>query len=386
MKKLKIAYLSTWPPEKCGIGTFAYDLADAVNKGSSEISWHVIVLKDPKKEHRYDSKVIYKIDRTDLKSFFQAANFVNQSALDLLVIQHEFNLYGKHGGARILPFLEKIRKPIIVIFHCLPDPTDRKYSDKKQKIKVANKISSLTTKVVVFCSLAKKRLVDIYKVDSKKVVVIPHGSPEIPKEKPKIIKEKLGFSNNIIILNFGFIVRRKGLETIIKAMPSVIKNFPSAKLVLVGGGHPPSQENFENYLKELKNLSKKLKIEKNVLFVTGFIPVKRAMEFIKATDIFVCMNTFKSQISSGPLAYGIATGKAIVSSSFTYAEDVLSGGRGLIVPIGNYKALSKAVCKILADPWLKKEMERKTFRLGKAFLWKEVAKEYIKLFHEVIKK
>lgn len=385
---LKIAYFTTWPPRECGIATFAYDLAKAIEKGNPKISWRVIALDDYTKRYHYDSKVLYKIDRTDLKSYIKTAHYINQSDIDLLVIQHEFSLYGKHGGGRILSLLRLLKKPVIVIFHSLPHPSDRKYSDKKKKISITNKIVALVQKAIVVCPSARNRFIDIYKANSKKIVLIPHGSPKIPKIKPEPVKNKLGFSNNILLLNFGFIGKRKNIETIIKAMPKINKKFPSAKLLFLGGAgaYPSAQKNLKIYLRTVKQLVKKLKVEKNVLFITGFIPIKKVIKFYQGADVFIYANKFSSQPASGPLTYAVTAGKAIVSTSFAYANDILSKNNGLLVPIGDSKALAAAVCKILSNPKLKAKLEKESYNTGKNFLWGKIANDYIKLFKTVIKK
>ncbi len=385
---LKIAYFTTWPPRECGIATFAYDLAKAVEKEKLKIFWRVIALDDPTKHYNYDSKVLYKIDRTDLKSYIKTAHYINQSDIDLLVIQHEFSLYGKHGGGRILSLLRLLKKPVIVIFHSLPHPSDRKYSDKKKKISITNKIVALVQKAVVVCPSARNRFIDIYKADPKKIVLISHGSPEIPKVKPELVKNKLGFSNNILLLNFGFIGKRKNIETIIKAMPKISTEFPSVKLLFLGGAgaYPSAQKQLKVYLRKLRQLVKKLKVEANVLFITGFIPIKKVIKFYQSSDVFIYSNNFTSQPASGPLTYAVTAGKAIVSTSFAYANDILSKHRGLIVPTGDSKALAAAVCKILSNPKLKAKLEKASYNMGKNFLWEKVANDYIRLFKTVTKK
>jgi glycosyltransferase involved in cell wall biosynthesis len=286
------------------------------------------------------------------------------------------------------PFYDCLKKPVVVIFHSLPHPSDRKYSDKKKKISITNKIVALAQKAVVVCPSARNRFIDIYKANSKKIVLIPHGSPKIPKIKPGPIKNKLGFSNNILLLNFGFIGKRKNIETIIKAMPTISKEFPSTKLLFLGGAgaYPSAQKNLKIYLRKVKQLVKKLKVEKNVLFITGFIPIKKVIKFYQGADVFIYANKFSSQPASGPLTYAVTAGKAIVSTSFAYANDILSKNNGLLVPIGDSKALAAAVCKILSRPKLKAKLEKASYNTGKNFLWEKVANDYIKLFKIAIKK
>jgi len=386
---LKIVFFTTWLPRRCGIATFAYDLTKAIDKVSQGIIWQVIALDDPGSTTKYDSKVIFKIDRTNPKDYIRAAHYINQSDLDLVIIHHEFNLYGKHGGGRILFFLRKLKKPSVIVFHSIPHPSDRHYPEKKKKIQIAQKIAHYVNKIVVFCPSARQRLIDIYQIEPRKIVVIPHGSPYFPRANTTAIKKKLGFNpHDIILLNFGFVRPRKNLELIIQAMPEVVKMFPQVKLLIVGtgGSHPQAHIELKRYITQLKKIIKKLNIEKNIIFITRFLPYKEMVEFYQAADVFVYANRYSSQLSSGPLTYALVAGKAVVTTFFRYAYDILNKNRGIIVPIRNSEALAGAVCKILSDHKLKKRLEKNAYNLGRNLLWEEVSKDYIQLFNLILNK
>lgn len=381
---MKILYLSTWPPRSCGIATFAYDLAMAIQKIKPNLSWQVMAIDEPTKKYKYDKEVIYKINQQDPQEFIKATDFINKSNFDLLVIQHEFNLYGKNGGKKIIPFLKKINKPIVVILHSVPHPQDPNYNYKKQRLEVIRAMSGLVKKFVVISNIAKIRLIKIYKIDAAKIVVISHGSIDFPKKDPQSIKKELELANTTYLLNFGFLGKRKGLETIIKAMGLVIKKYPLVKLVFVGGVNPSFKKGFNEYFHKIKLLVKKLNLEQNVIFNYGFIPIEEVIKYFQAADIFVYANNFKSQVSSGPLTYALVAGKPIVSTYFSYAEDVLKNKGGFLVNFGDYRAMAENICKLIANPKLKSQISARNYQLGRHFLWDNVAIKYINLFKEII--
>ena len=380
---IKIAYLTSWPPRPCGIANFAYDLAMAVDSRKPNFIWKVLAIDDPKGKYKYDPKrVMHTIKQNDFEDIMNAAEYINQSDIDLLVIQHEFNLFGTGRDGTILSFLKKLKKPSVFIMHSIPHPSDKKYINKRKKMDVIQKTSKYVSKIVVMCNAAKERLVDLYKINPNKIKVIVHGSWEFPKKDKEVIKEKIGFKDSFLLLNFGFIGKRKGLETIIKAMPNIVKKYPDVKLVLLGGVNPAFQSGFKEYLREIKLIIKNHHIEKNVIFKMGFIPQEEVIKYYQAADVFLYSNNFKSQISSGPLTYAIAAGKAIISTAFTYSEDILKNNHGVLVPIDDHKAMAEETIKMLKNPKFIDKMEENNFKLGKKYLWTSVADEYINLFQK----
>jgi len=378
---LKIAYLTTWLPRACGIATFADDLAMAVESLRDNLDWKIIAIDDPGSKYKYNpDRVIFKLNQFSPDSFIKTADFINKSNIDLLVIQHEFNLYNKTGEGRILSFLKLLHKPSVMIMHSIPHPKDRKYNRKKRKIEVMKKASRMVKQVIVMCSAAKKRLVDLYGIEKNKITVIPHGSPEFPYGDSEKMKSRLGFKNKKVLMNFGFIGRRKGIEDIIQSVHLVVKKHPDTVLAIIGGVNPSFRSGFQEYMQELQELIDKAKMHDNVKFVTKFVPIQKVGEYFQASDVFVYANNFKSQVSSGPLTYAVTAGKAIVTTDFTYAEDLLGQAGGFLVPSKKHSSMAKAICKIIANPVLQKKIEDRNYKLGRNFVWRHVAKKYVELF------
>lgn len=378
---LKIAYVSTWPPRKCGIASFAYDLAWSINNVSKEINWKVIAITPNKNDYHYPKEVIYRIDQKNADQYRKAANFVNQSHFDLIVIQHEFKIYGGELGENIFNFLQRIKKPAIGIMHTIPDPKDKSYK-KKEKIDVIKKMHPYFVKLVTTCKTGKKRLKEVYGIPPSKIYIIPHGSISFPKISSKEAKIKLKMADSSIILAFGFIEPRKDYETLIRAFPKVLAKYPNVQLVLLGGGHRASVI-CQNYLTSLKKLVQNYNMENKVLISNKFAPQSLVKNYYNAADVFVCTNSFKSQISSGPLTYALAAGKAIVSTNFDFAKDLLKKDRGILIPIGNSEALARAILKILDNPKLKLRLERNSAAFGNELTWDKIGLRYLKLFQQV---
>ena len=382
-KTLNILYLSSWKPQHCGIAMFASDMAEAIQKTNSKINCKVIVPTPPRKKYHYPKEVIKKIRKENLEDYKKAANFCNQSFFDLVIVQHEFGLFGENCGNHILTFLKNLKKPAIGIMHTLPDPKDKMCKQGKKQIAVLKKIHPLFKKLIVPCEIGKKRLEKICLVPPSKIEIIPHGSIPFPQISSLKAKKELGFEDNILILTFGFISPRKGNEILIKAFSEILHQYPKTRFVLLGGEHPEQKNIYKDYLKRLRKLIKELKIKKEVIILNKFIPIDLVKKYYKAADIFASAHPNKSQISSGPLTFALGAGKAIISTSFDYAKDMLKNNRGILLPVGNNEAMAKAILKILKNPNLKKEIERNSALFGKNLIWDKIALKYIKVIEKV---
>jgi glycosyltransferase involved in cell wall biosynthesis len=386
MKKLKLLYFSSWPPLPCGIARFAFDMATAIQKAEPKMNWEVIASEFPDKTYKYSQKVIKTFNRENLNDYRKMADFCNHSSFDLVVIQHEFNIYGAPTGINLLSFVKNLKKPAVAIIHTVPDPYDKRYIYRKKQLPVLKNLHPFLQKLITMCQSGGKRLEKICGVPPSKIEIIPHGSINFPAISPASAKKQLGFKNNILILTFGFVSPRKGHEILIEAFAKVSFLYPSARLILLGSGHPAQKQKDKIYLNQLKRLAKKLKIEKKIRLFQKFIPLSLIKLYYKAADVCVITNPYKSQISSGPLTYALGAGKAIVSTNFDYAKDVLKKERGILVPIGKSEALTKGILEILGNPKLKKSFEKKSAAFGKTLFWDIIALKYIKLFQKVIKR
>ncbi|PIV63568.1 MAG: glycosyl transferase family 1 [bacterium (Candidatus Ratteibacteria) CG01_land_8_20_14_3_00_40_19] len=369
--KSKIILVSSYPPRQCGIAAFTADLVNSLGRIDSELNCRIVAIGD--KKYHYDKKVKFCISQRKKESFLKAADWINDSKANIINIQHQFLLYGEEGEFTA-SFLNRIKLPVITTIHTLPSQPARR---EKEAIKA---IVDKSEKVTVMINYAKEILRKVYHASGEKIKVIPHPVPKIEKIGRERAKLKLGLKGNIIS-TFGFIRRDKGIEYGLAALPEILKQTPDTFYLIIGKTQPSHRaEEGESYRKSLINRAEKLGVRKNVKLVNRFLPLKELTDYLYATDIFLTPYLGKSQVSSGALIYGLSLGRICISTPFSYAKEVLSSGRGILVEFRKSGCIAKAVTKILRDGKLRKDMEKKAYQYGKNLLWDKVAKDYLKLF------
>lgn len=376
---MKIAYLSTWPPRECGIATFTQDLAYAVEKVDSSISWEVLALNEPGTKYNYDKKVALVINRENYKDYKKAVDYINKSGINAVVLQHEFNLY--EPKSYLFKLLYLMKKPIITVLHTVFFPEIYKTPKLKSRTKALKKIIEKSTLLITMCKIGASKIRKDYNLPKDRIFAVYHGAPKIKRVNQVEIKKKLGLSKKELILSYGLIGRGKNLEQVILAMPSIIKKFPNAVYCVLGKTHPRLPKTYHNFLKDLV---KKLNLTKNVYFVDHYLSFQEITDWLSAADIFVNTSRILNQVSSGTLTYALTAGKCIIATPFIYAKDVLSRRRGVIVPVDDYEALAKKVIELLSNLKKRKEYEKRAYEFGQRLLWPNIAKEYIKIFKKAI--
>jgi glycosyltransferase involved in cell wall biosynthesis len=382
-KRLPVAFVSTYPPRECGIATFTKNLTDAIFKlygSSSDRSKDVqiVALSDEKEEYHYEKEVLFEIRAYNRGDYRRAADFLNLSEVDVVCIQHEFGIFGGDDGNYVLSLAENLKKPIALVLHTvLSEPRDN------QK-KILEQLCSLSTKIVVLANKGSDLLKDIYGVNEKKIMIIPHGAPDVPFLDPSYYRDDFRLGSREVIMTFGLISPGKGLELAIKSMAEVVKVFPDATYLVVGETHPViKKERGEEYRISLKRLVSKLGLEKNVIFYDRFVTLEELIKYLVVADIYVTPYLSREQISSGTLSYAVACGKAIVSTDYWYAEELLSEERGILVTIGDEKALTEAILRLLKNEELRNQIRKRAYQYGRNMTWKEVSSSYINLFENI---
>ncbi len=378
----KICFLSNFPPKECGIATFTKDLVFAMDKKwNPKLKSRVIALNDETDFYNYGNKVLTQLNKQDIEEYINIAKKINNSkSIKLVCIQHEFGLFGGNYGSYLIPFLETIKKPVVVTFHSVLSKPD----DIRRK--VVRFICSKCSAVIVMANIAVDILHKDYGVNKDKIHVIPHGIPNTSFRSPNFYKKKLKLDNKIVLSTFGLLSRGKGIEYMIKALPSLVKKYPNLLYLVIGETHPVVREREgEEYRKELIKLVAELKLKNNVKFYNKYLSLQEIIHYLLATDIYICTNLDKHQIVSGTLSYALGCGKAIVSTSSTYAKEILSQERGLLANFRNPDSFTKAIDKILSDDELRSQIEKNAYFLGRSMTWPNVASRYLNIFNKVTK-
>lgn len=380
--KPTIAILSTYPPRECGIATFTQDLLQSSQKflGTS-INCKVAAINiSPLETYKYPYEVAWEIDQDNKNDYLDLAKIFNaDEQITGIIIQHEYGIFGGPEGENLLYFMKNCKKPILVTLHTtLPEPNLKMKS-------VTTEIISLASTIVVLTNKSKDIIENLYPDSHKKMFVIPHGIHPVIFSDAKRCKIKLELENHIVLTTFGLLSRGKGIEYALRALPSVVKKYPTILYLILGETHPVIRRHEgEKYRIELVKLINKLKLENHVKFYNQYFSLADLLEFLKATDIYIATSINPNQTVSGTLSYALGSGLAVISTKFAQAKEIITHDIGRLVPIKNSPAFSDAILDLLNDEYRLEQMRLNSYKMTREMLWSNVAERYAKLLTRVI--
>ena len=373
----KIAFISSFRPRKCGIATFASDLIENVGKaGGIEFKPSVVAMQSEHK-HKYMKPVEFTIRKDITADYIDAADHLNSKDVGLVSLQHEFGLFGGEGGSHINLLLNRLEAPVVTTLHTILEKPSPEYFE------VLIDICDNSEFIIVMNKRGIKMLTDIYGVPKRKIKLIPHGIPDIPFNHKDLHKQSLGLSKRKIILTFGLIGRNKGIEVMLRAMPAIIKKHPDVLYIVLGMTHPEvvKHEGY-SYKHELLNLVKDLNIQNHIIFHNKFVSDSVLQQFLSASEIYATPYLYKEQLTSGTLAFAVGAGKAVVSTPYWAAEELLAEGRGKLVPFGDSEQMALAIIELLDNDSILNQIQLRAYEYGREMTWPKIGETYWNLFNE----
>ena len=372
MTQLKrVAFIGNSLPRRCGIATFTTDLHRAVQSSGTQIEACIVAMNDDRRAYDYPPEVRFHIRDDVLEDYTQAADFLNAQKYDVVSLQHEFGIFGGDAGAHVLTLIDRLDMPVVTTFHTvLSHPAPVQYN-------VLRKIAELSSIVVVMAEKARELLHTVYDVPVEKIEVIPHGIPDFPFVEPDLAKVKLGFTAKPVILTFGLLSPNKGIEVVIDAMPLILKSRPDAVYVVLGATHPNLvRQEGEAYRESLMARARELGVQDNVVFLDQFVDQPTLLDFISMCDVYVTPYFNEAQMTSGTLAYSFGLGKAVVSTPYWHARELLADGRGVLVPFHDSAAIGIAISGLLTDDARRQAMRVRAYSDSRSMTWKRIGERY----------
>jgi glycosyltransferase involved in cell wall biosynthesis len=371
----RIAFVGGFEPRRCGIATFTHDLCEAVAAVAPDSQCFAGAVNDRVEGYKYPPRVRFELLEKDLDSYRRAADFLNFNKAGVLCVQHEFGIYGGPAGSHLLALLKEVRMPVVTTLHTIlrdPNPAQRKVMDE---------LVLRSDRMVVMAHKGLEILQETYGVPRDMVDIIPHGIPDVALVSPEVFKPQFGLEGRKVLLTFGLLGPGKGIEHVIKALPEIVARHPEAVYLVLGATHPHlvAREG-ESYRLSLVRLAEECGLKEHVIFYNRFVSQEDLAEFIGATDIYLTPYPNEAQITSGTLAQVFGAGKAVVSTPYWHARELLADGRGILVPFQNPQAIADGVCAYLDDPALLESTRIKAYQAGREMIWPAVGRLYLESF------
>lgn len=374
----RIAILGNYLPRQCGIATFTTDLCDAISAGFGGTELLVLPVNDTEEGYHYPERVRFELSEGSLSSYRQAADFLNFSNIDLVCLQHEFGIFGGPAGSHVLELLRRLHMPVVTTLHTvLREPN----ADQRA---VMDAIATLSDRLIVMSRLSAEILQEVFHVPDHKIDLIPHGVPDVPFIDPNFYKDCFGTEGKIVMLTFGLLSPNKGIENVIQAMPEILSQQSNVVYMVAGVTHPHIlRQEGDQYRLCLQKMAKDLGVESNVIFHNKFVSPQELIELIGSADIYITPYKHKAQVVSGTLARALSAGKAIISTPYLHAIELLDDRRGVLVPFDDPKAIAQSTLELLDNETARHAMRKRAYLYARNMVWNRVAQDYMGSFERV---
>jgi glycosyltransferase involved in cell wall biosynthesis len=372
---VQVAVIGNHLPRQCGIATFTTDLCDAITAEYGATGLSVVAVNDPQSSYRYPARVQFEIAEGDLSSYRATAKFINANHVDLVCLQHEFGIYGGSAGSYVLELLKRLKMPVVTTLH-----TVLRQPDFNQRI-VMQEVAARSDRMIVMSEHSSSILQEVFGVPEEKIDLIPHGIPDLPFVEADVYKDALSLGGKSVLLTFGLLSPNKGFENVIRALPRILSRHRNAVYVIAGATHPHVRaREGDRYRDQLQALAKELGVEEEVIFHNRFFSPHEMAEQVGSADIYITPYCHEEQAVSGTLAYAIGAGKAIISTPYWHASELLDDGRGVLVPFENVDAIADAAIELLDNDAALQAMRKSAYSYGRQMVWNRVAQSYMHSF------
>jgi glycosyltransferase involved in cell wall biosynthesis len=374
----RIAVIGNYLPRHCGIATFTTDLCEAIAAEYGTARLMALPINDTAQGYDYPARVRWSLNQDDIASYHAAAEFLNFNNIDMVCLQHEYGIFGGPAGSHILHLLRGLKMPVVTTLHTVlrePDPN---------QMRVMEEIAELSDRLIVMSQLSSQFLQEIFRVPGSKIDMVPHGVPDLPFLDPNFYKDRFEVEGKAVLLTFGLLSPNKGIENVIQALPQILAKHKNVVYIVAGATHPHIlRREGDRYRNYLQGLAKEMGVESNVIFHNRFVSPEEMVEFIGAADIYITPYRHEAQVVSGTLAYALGAGKAIISTPYWHAMELLDDRRGALVPFQNPNALAQKTIELLDTPAIRHAMRKRAYAFAREMVWKRVAQGYMESFGRV---
>jgi len=370
--------IGNYLPRQCGIATFTTDLCAAISSEYGTARLLALPVNDTEQGYDYPARVRWSLAQDDLRSYQEAAEFLNFNNIDMVCLQHEYGIFGGPAGSHVLQLLRGLKMPVVTTLHTVlrePNP---------DQLMVMEEIAELSDRLIVMSQLSSQFLQEIFKVPGGKIDMVPHGVPDLPFLDPNFYKDRFGVEGKAVLLTFGLLSPNKGIENVIQALPQILSKHKNVAYIVAGATHPHVlRREGDQYRAYLQALAKEVGVESNVIFHNRFVSPEEMVEFIGAADIYITPYRHEAQVVSGTLAYALGAGKAIISTPYWHAIELLDDRRGALVPFQDPGAIARKTVELLDTPAIRHAMRKRAYLFAREMVWKRVAQGYMESFARV---